>query len=192
MKRIVSLAIALVLLLPCLSWSFGFVNISDVEFSRLDASTFRLRVTYDWGGAILPWPTYYQSLDSYGPADPSLEMFDVTGVEGAMNLYSQNATPIYTLAGSDSRVLCTGNVYGFDFAVTDPSQTSFTFNSYGEIHWYTSYQYDETSQDPVDQFSESFASSFVAIDPTSVPEPATFFLVGAGLLGTVAYRRKHR
>jgi hypothetical protein len=181
------------LLLPCLSWSFGFLNISNVELSRLDASNYRLRVTYDWGGDILPWPTLSESPEIYGPANPSLTAFEVKGGGASYNYFASTAAQVYKLAGPSSHVTSTGNIYGFDFAASDPSLSNYSFSTYGEIHWFTSHQIDPNILDPVDQFTESFSGSFdLSKDPVVVPEPTTLLLFGVGAIGTVLARRRLR
>ena len=38
----------------------------------------------------------------------------------------------------------------------------------------------------------SYTNTFYAADPASIPEPATFVLMGAGLAGMAALRRRNR
>ena len=191
MKKMMLMALTLVLLIPCASWSFGFLNISSVELARLDADSYRLRVTYDWGGDLLaasvPEP------DLYGPGIPSLTFFSLTGPAASYNIVSELSTAVISGQGSGMHREAMNNVYGFDFDYTDPFASSFKFDYAGDIHWYATHQNSLGFQPLIDERLETFGGSFNAsVAPLLVPEPSTALLFGLGMLGFGLVRKRRR
>ncbi len=195
MKRIIFIAVVLVVMSPMLSWSFGFVNVTGVSLTRLDADSYHLNVTYDWSGALIYSPTFINGIDIFGPGVPILADFAVTGPYSSYNLVNQKATSRVVRSGSSYNVVSTNNALAFDFDVTDPGVTMFNFATAGNMHWWATHQVSLQDSEPIDILQESYSGSFqagVQLDPPTVPEPATALLFVGGVAGLAAIARRKK
>jgi len=195
MKRIIFFAAVLVVMSPVLSWSFGFVNVTGVSLTRLDADSYHLNVTYDWSGALIYSANYIDNVEIFGPGDPVLTEFTVTGPYSSYNLVNQGAATHLVRSGSGYKLISTNNTLGFDFDVPDPGVTMFDFTTSAAIHWYASHQIGGQSFEPVDILQETYTGGFQAgiqLDPPTVPEPATAVLFVGGVAGLAAIARRKK
>ncbi len=195
MKRIIIMAVVLVVVLPMLSWSFGFVNVTGVSLTRLDADSYHLNVTYDWSGALIYSANYINGIDIFGPGVPVLADFAVTGPYSSYNLVNQQATSHVARAGAGYTVVSTNNALAFDFDVTDPGVTMFDFTTSSTMHWWATHQISLQDSEPIDILQESYTSNFQAgiqLDPPTVPEPATAVLFIGGVAGLAALARRRK
>ncbi len=190
MKKMILLLLVVLIVTPMVSYSYGFLNITNAQLSRLDASTFRLRVTYDWGGEWVP--AQITDANWYGPQMPGLESFGVTGGGTQFNVVNDTIPGALYRSGASRATKSIGNLFGYDFNADDPLVSSFTFLYQGSIAW------NESSQSPNGSdistqfcFSRSFDGSFtLPANPSSVPEPASLLLLGLGLVGAIIVKRR--
>jgi hypothetical protein len=190
MKKLILIALVAVMIIPMSSYGFGFLNITGAQLERLDFDSYRLRVSYDWGGDLLA----LQKTPDYllGPPTPTLQTFGVTGGGAGYNFFNQASRSEWVRQGVLLGVRNTGNQFGFDFDAADPLATSFDFLTHGELTWIgTTQQSNGAPLAPTTYFTENFDSQFsLTTTPSAVPEPATAALLGLGLLGVVIYRRR--
>ncbi|MFZ1685248.1 MAG: PEP-CTERM sorting domain-containing protein [Candidatus Zixiibacteriota bacterium] len=189
MKKLILIALVAVMIVPMTSYGFGFLNITGAQLERLDTDSYRLRVSYDWGGAMLP--ALLTPTNEFGPPTPTLQMFDIAGGGSAYNFFSLASKNSWTGKGDNASLKNTGNQFGFDFDAADPLATRFDFSSHGVIEWLGSNQIGGSLLPATSYFSETFDSRFsMETTPSAVPEPATAALLGLGLLGVVLYRKR--
>ena len=127
-KKTITTLIVVLFLLPSLTWSYGFFNITDSYIQRLDENSYRFRAWVSWDEDILPAPTN-PSLEWASPGLPYFWNFEISASQLPdnctynffVNEYDGDLFPqtdpcwtavSYRLPGS------LGSEFGFDFDLT--------------------------------------------------------------------------
>jgi len=190
LKKFILTLIAFLLILPSLSWGYGFFEITDSYIQKLDENSYRFRVLVNWEEDIMPAPTN-PALEWASPGMPyfwnfelsSLQIPDNCSYNFFVNEYEGDLFPqtdpcwtaiSYRVPGS------LGNEFGFDFDLTGPLHGALDFSYTADISCYTAVVYDDGAMAAWSMADNTYSGSFTV---QVAPEPMTLLLFGFGLAG---------
>jgi len=217
--RVHKISISLILItlvFPITTWcQLGWVNISNATLEQLDVDSYRLRIDIDWGGDNFAGP----GGPYYSQCEPWFDMFKITTVGTPFNIFDNSGydpldPPVYpdglfNIDQYDNWIewerydfmtwYRSGNLpnqIGYDFDYAGPIGEGFLISYESRLEWEYTYSPPELSRGYIfnSGYSEDFNGSLrVSTDGWEVvPEPATVFLVGLGLIGAGIVRRFKR
>ena len=184
---------SLILILSNTAFSFAtWVEFSNPRIEHLNANLYSFRVSVNWGGES------YTDPETGTVVDPVLNQLWLPNILGTPVNWTANHSGAfgYSYAGDWYGGIETpeamgefglhGPEFGWDFIPDAPMQSSFTMNYFAFTAWL---DYDFAFHKRIEGGSETHTGTF---DVMVIPEPATMFLFGLGLIGAAALGQRRR